>query len=234
MLKIEIRGTRRLAKDLELFAKRAVPFAVRDALNGSAFEARRIWGDEIRRTLTTRNTFTAGRALQVDKAMGFNVRGMESKVGSVAEYMGRQERGGVVRGRAGRRGIPGPSAAGQAPGGKRTKPVRRPNRLSAIHAARGKGKTRQQRNAVALAIARRRAKKYALLERPRGGMGLFLVGGGKRKIKTRLLWDVSRRSARVAPHPTLGPALRRLESKLPAMHRDALLKQLQRHRVLGY
>jgi hypothetical protein len=233
LLKIEFRGLKKLVGDLEVARKQAFPYAQRDAVNSAAFEARRIWGDEIRKTFTTRNTFTAGRALQVEKAKGLSR--VEARVGSTAEYMGRQESGGTVSGRSGHRAIPGPTAAGQAAGGKRTRPVRMTNRLRAIKAAKSaRGASRKQRNAAALAIAKRRGQKFAVLERPKGGKGIFQVGGSARKPKARLVWDVSRRSARVPPHPTLGPALVRLRPKLVGMYEEALVKQLKRHRALGY
>src|SRR5689334_14509169 len=102
MMRIDIKftGIERLASDLEKVAKKALPYAMRDAVNTSAFEAKRVWGDQIRRTFETRNTFTAGRAIQVDKARGSLSGGIEATVGSVAKYMRVQEHGGTVRGRA--------------------------------------------------------------------------------------------------------------------------------------
>lgn len=233
MLIIEKRGFDKLAKDLHTFAAKAMPYAMRDSVNAAAFEARRLWSDEIKRTFTTRNSFTAGRALEVEKARG--TKGpMVARLGSTADYMGRQETGGIVRGSSGHRPIPGPSAAGQAPGTKRTRIVRAGMRLRAIKASDAKGKTGKQRNAIALAMARRTGQKFAVLQRPGGGLGLFSVGGGKRKIRTRLIWDLSRRSARVPAHATLGPAIHAVQPRLQTMHEAALLKQLRFHKVLGY
>lgn len=235
MLKIEMVGAREMLAGLEKFRKSAVPYAARDTVNSLAFEGRRIWGDEIRRTMVTRNRFTAGPALQVDKARGTSLETMQAELGSIAEYMPRQEFGATVTGRAGHKGIPGPVAAGQAAGGRRTKPVRVGNRMSAIHAVRAaKGASRHQRNAIAMAIAKRTGRKYVVLERPGGGTGVFVLGGGKRKLTAKLVWDVSRRSVRIEPHPTLGPTLRRLEALAPRIQEQALMRQLQRHKILGY
>lgn len=235
MLKVEFRGADELLEDLRTFRLKAVPYAARDTVNSAAFAARRIWSEEIRKTFTTRNTFTAGAALRVDKASLGKVETIKAVVGSIADYMPRQEGGAVVTGRGQHKGIPGPAAAGQAPGAHRIRPIRNANRLSAIRAIHAaKGATRQQRNAVAIAMAKRRGTKYVLLERPKGGKGVFLIGGGKRKTTTRLVWDLSRRSVRIDPHPTLGPTLKRIEPMYPRLMEESLLKQLRFHKCCGY
>lgn len=236
MLKVELTGDwKKLQRDLEKFAKRAMPYAMRDAVNTAAFEARRVWGDEIRRTFTTRNTFTAGPALRVEKARSGTGRAIEARLGSIAEYMPRQEFGATVSGRRGHKGIPGPTAAGQAAGSVRTKPVRRGFRQGGIIAIKTTGgATRHQRNAIALARAKKAGSRFVVLERPRGGKGVFLLSGGKRRITTRLLWDVSRRSVRLSPKPTLEPTLKRIGERMDAIMTAAVLKQLRFHRIAGY
>ena len=235
MLKVQVTGAKEMLEDLRTFRKKAVPYAARDTVNSAAFETRRIWSDEIRRTMTTRNQFVANTALRVDKATLGKIETIQSKVGTIFEDMPRQEFGATVSGRSGHKGIPGPAAAGQAPGGRRFRPVRGANRLSAIRAFHdAKGATRQQRNAVAIAMAKRRGMKHVVLERPKGGKGVFAIGGGKRKTTTRLVWDVSRKSVRIEPHPTLGPALKRIEPQMPRLMEASLLKQLRFHKCCGY
>lgn len=230
MITVELKGADQYVKDLKTFAKKAIPYALKEALNGAAFEARRVWGDEIRNRLTTRNQYTARTALRVEKVKGFSPRNLYSKVGSIADYMAKQEHGGTTRGP-----IPGPAAAGQAPGGKRTKPVRVPNRLRALVAAKAtRGKSRAQRNAIALSIAQRKGQKHVVFERPKGGKGLFRITGSKRKVNMRLVWALGRGVSHVSQHPTLEPTLRRIGPKLDSLMSDALLKQLKFHRILGY
>jgi hypothetical protein len=239
----EIRGIKELVGDLRVARKQAIPHAVRDALNTAAFQGRKDWQGIIRRTFTNRNSFTA-RSVLVVKAKGTNLDRMEAVLGSVAPYMGDQESGATVRGRGSHKAIPGPVAAGQAPGGKRTRLVRSGSRLSDIKAIRGKGKGSKQRNAIALAMAVRARKKHVLLRRPGGGQGLFTVSGGRRtwtgkafktkSLKLRLLWDVSRRSVRVPPSHTLQRTLDGLAPRLPSMYLASVLQQLRRHKILGY
>lgn len=227
MLKVHYRNLDRALRDLEKFKRTAVPYAARDGLNGAAFEARRVWGDTINRTFTTRNQYTARTSIRVDKAKGRRVDSMQAVVGSLAEYMGQQEQGFTTSGP-----IPGPGAAGQRAGGIRTKPVRVP--VGAIDATRGRAPTRRQRTAIALAIARRRGKKHVLLERPQGGKALFRLQGGKRRINLKLMWVVDRGGSKVKPHPTLGPTMRVMADRVPEHMQRAVVKQLKFHRIWNY
>jgi hypothetical protein len=234
MLTVEFRGVKELVRDLRVARERALPYAVKTAVNSAAFEARTIWQGEIRRSFTTRNRYTE-RSILVERARGLDAKRMVAVVGSVAPYMGDQETGAVIRGKGKHKAIPGPAAAGLPAGAKRTRMVRAPNKLSAIKVAKVRGSTVQQRWAIALGQARRTGRKFVLLERPKGGKALFRVGGGKRRKATlRLLWDVSRSSVRVPPEPTLQRTLKALEPKLPHMYQAALLEQFRRHKLLGF
>src|SRR6185503_17958101 len=174
--------TKKVVKDLKTFREKAVPYAVRNALNRSAYAARGAWQEEIRNSFTLRNKYTE-RAVRYEKATGKDVAGMIAKVGSVADYMDEQEHGASIHANAKHKAIPGPVAAGQTPGGKRTKLVRAGNKLAALHALRAPGNTRKQRNAVALAMSRRAGRDVALLERPKGGKGLFRLMGGRKRLQ---------------------------------------------------
>jgi hypothetical protein len=237
MVTVDTREFRKLEKDLRTFASKAIPHAVRNSLSTSAFQARAEWQDQIKRSFTLRNKFTE-RSIRVEKATGFEVRRMVSVVGSVAPYMERQEFGGIEHANRGIKAIPGPSAAGQAPGTKRTRLVRATARLGRINVKRGAlrrtGGSPKQRNLVALLQARRAGRKHALLERKNGGRGLFLITGTKRKIRTRLLYDVSKSQVTVPAEPTLQRTLKAIEPKLERIHKDAFLFQLRKHRILGY
>lgn len=220
-------------RDLRTFRSSAIPFAVRNALNRSAFLAREVWQEQIRASFTLRNKYTE-RSILVERAQGRDASAMEARVGSIAAFMGDQEHGATVRGRSGNKGIPGPVAAGLPPGSDRTKLVRGSNKLGALHAIKGHGRSRKQRNAVAMAMARRRGERVVLLERPAGGKGLFKLVGGRRKPQVRLLWDFSRRSVHVQPEPTLQRTLKAIQPRMELIHRNAFVEQLERHKILGY
>lgn len=236
LLEIEFRGADRLLKDLRIAREKALPYAARDALNSAAFAAQAEWRDTVAREFTLRNTFTV-RSIRVDKAQGTSLRDMQAVVGSTAPYMADQEEGAIVSGRGKRKAIPGPGAAGQAAGGKRTKLVRARYKLSAISVAAppGGGYGRRRRNAIAIAVALQRGQRFALLNRSKGnGRALFELTPRRTRVRVKLLWDVSRSSVRVSPTPTLSMSLQRVSPKLPLMCREALLRQLKRHRLLGY
>lgn len=235
-IEVKLQGLEKFQRDLETYRKRAIPYAARDGLNGCAFALMREWRREVKSTFTLRNQYTE-RSIRVERAQGLNLRTMVAITGSVAPYMGDQEQGAVIRGKGKHKAIPGPAAAGQAPGGKRTRTVRAINRLSAIHVlhvnATRYGRRRQ--NAVAIAVALRKGQRHVLLNRRRGGgRGLFSVWGTRRGVRTRLLWDVSRASVRVDPHPTLQRSLDRSRAVFTGILSNAYLAQLRRHKVLGY
>jgi len=237
-LTIRWNGLEKLLRDLRKGKETAVPYAIKTALNSQAYEAQRLWRGEIRQQFTTRNQFTE-RSVMVVRAAGTG-EAIQASVGSTAPYMGFQEEGGVSKGRAGLKGIPGPSAAGQAPGSRRTRLVRSGNRLGAISVAHPQLKgSKKQRNAIAIAMAVKQGKKVALLERARGGKALFSIAwSGRhragRAIKFRLLWDFSHSGAHVPPHATLQRALTALGPKVPSMMQAAVIDQFRRHHLFGY
>ena len=228
-LDVDLRDFRRLESDLRTLATRAVPFAARQALNASAFEARKIWQAEIEETFTTRNKYTA-QSIRVEKARSLHIRTMSASVGSIADYMRTQEFGGSES-----KSIPTEVAAGQAMGSSpRTKTVRGPNMLSAIRLTdRARTGDRKVRNRIAIRRAVKAGNKVVLLELEKGP-GLFRIMGGRRNMSLRMLYDLRRGPHTIPPHPTLGPTLKRLELKLEAIHMAAILEQLKRNRVFGY
>lgn len=235
-ISVDLRDFDKAVAMLDRAKRSAFPFAMRNALNDGAFQLKREWGQEIREKFTTRTPWTSTRAIEIEKAKGVDVSRMEAVVGHVAPFMALQERGGIVRGGRKHRPIPGPSAAGQSPGSTRTKLIRAPNKLRALKASSAPktGQSRKQRNAVAIAIARRKGQKAAVLERPSGGRAIFGLSGGARRVRTRLLWDLSRGSARVPPHETLGPSLVRINRGMLGIYHRAILDQLRRHRLFGF
>lgn len=217
--------------------QRAYPYAIRNALNGCAFEHRKAWQMEIRSTFTNRNQFTQ-RSIRVEKATGLDIKTMKAVTGSVAPYIGDQEEGGTVRGRGKHKAIPTPLAGGGKPGGtKRPRLVAGRYKLSSVTVAskplQKYGKRRQ--NAVALAIAIRKGERFALLNRTKGkGRGIFEVKGLKRKAKVRMIWNVSQGSVKVKPEPTMRRAVLRSKNAFERVTHDAIVAQLKRNRVFGY
>ncbi len=234
-LVVDTTQIRKLVRDLETFASKALPFAVRESLNRSALAAKNVWGEEIRRTLIVRNAWTLG-SLRVQRVSGgLDPRRMVSVVGSLAPYMRTQELGGTKR-KHGKHGVAIPTkvASGEGRGGgPRQRLVRAPNRLGAIQLQARTGTSRKQRNAVAIRKAVKGGRRFVFLELEKT-QGLFRLSGGKRNPKLDLLWETKRAAVAIPPHRTLGPALERLQPHLPAIHLGALREQAARHRILGY
>jgi hypothetical protein len=232
----------KLHRELEKFKKTALPYAQRQALNDCAFELRKEWQVQIRRAFTIRSPFTE-RSIRVEKATGLDTRSMKAVTGSVALFMGDQEEGATIHGKAKHKAIPGPAAGGQAPGsGVRTGLIRARYRVGAItvgHPSLAKFGRRRQ-NAVVMAIAIRKSERFALLNRTKGGKGLFEVRGLKRGGrehgggKTKLIWDLSKSSVKVKPTPTMHHAAYVCAPRFQRLTEGALLAQLKRHKVMGY
>ena len=228
MITVELKGDKRMVADLAKMRAKAIPYAIKNVLNTAAFETRVIWQREIKSAFVNRNTFTE-RSVRVEQA---STTKLVSKTGSVADYMDEQEEGGTVKGRGAHKLIPQAAAAGQAPGGKRTKLVRGRFYIGAIQAEHPRTSgSRRQRNAIAIAVALKTGKNVALLTRRNGAKALFLVRGGKRSLKMRMLWDVSRRSVHVKPEPTLERSLAQVKPKIEHMMAASLTQQMQRFSI---
>ena len=229
MITVELKGDKRMLADLAKMRAKAIPFAIKNALNTAAFETRSIWQREIKSTFTNRNTYTE-RSVRVEQATPTK---LVAKTGSIADYMDEQEEGGVIRGKSGHiKAIPTAAAAGQG-AGARTKLVRPRFYLGGIQVTKTPGHGgRRQQNAIAIAVARKQGKRIVMLLGPKGAKGLYLMGAGtKRKLKTRLLWNMSRGSVRVKPEPTLERALAQVKPKLEHMMATSLTQQMQRFSI---
>lgn len=235
-IRVDLRDFKRLSDDLEKMAKRAIPYAIRDTLNGSAFALQKGWRGEVKRTFTLRNRYTE-QSIRVDKAQGTSIAGMKAVTGTIAPFMPDQEEGGTVRGRGAHKAIPSAAAAGGALGAKRKSVVRSGFRLSSIQVTQRPlpkyGRRRQ--NAVAMAIAIRKGERFALLNRIKSkGRAIFEVKGGKRSGRARLIWDVSRGSVKVPREPTLQRSIALSSRVFEKVQYEAMLTQLRRNKVMGY
>lgn len=239
----DLRQLRKLQKDLEKFAHKAMPFAVKNGLNDIAFAARKEWAEnQLPKAFTLRNTWTA-RGLRVDKATGRSIATMQSAVGSIRDYMLEREEGSTQTKR-GKHGvaIPMTGASGQPKRAKRTKPVRPANYLQALQVARTTTGTRKRRNVVGMmqAIKSGGVAYLEMRKATKGGgqgglrKGLFRVSGGKRKPKLRLLYDLTKSVVRTKPIPTLEETLKAMAPRYVRIQMSALVAELQRHKVKGY
>lgn len=221
-----------MQRSLETMSKRSVPFAVRDTLNGLAFEARRRWGLEMQRELTLRNRYTQRMAL-VDKATSLRISTMQARLGHPEEYMRQLEQGGRERAAKQRRPIPTEVAAGQAQGslsGGRKRAVRRPNiitRLGALKGGKRSGLGRKAQNAHAIRHAIKSGKRLALLDLGKR-QGIYRVAGSYKRARIRKLYDLTKRSTPIPKRPTLQRALAKAYVLAPHIAHRALVRQFER------
>lgn len=237
-LDVDASDIKRLARDLNTFAKKSAPYAMRYTLNDMVFDARGEWSGEMRSSMTLRNTYTQ-RSLRARKASGTKLETMSSEVGSPLAYLNEQEKGSTQTAH-GKHGVPIPtsSAAGQGLRSKRTRSVRQANYQSAIRLdQRGVGgassrRGRQQRNAVAIAIAQRRGGKFVFLDLGKR-KGIFKLTDSKR-TPVRMVYSLSKRSIKTKPNAMLARTLSAVTPRGPGFLAARIVQQLRYSRILHY
>ncbi|HET9954161.1 MAG TPA: hypothetical protein VFQ61_06640 [Polyangiaceae bacterium] len=233
MISVDLKDVEKLERDLQLFARKSLPYAASSAANNMAFTARKTWVSEIESTMVLRNRYTLN-SLRVEKASPRGtVESIQAVLGSLAPYMAEQESGAAHQ-IGNRTAIPTSAAAGQQGAKPRTKPVRAPNRLKAIALApRSHKGPRKQRNAISMRLALAQGKRFVFLELAKG-RGLFRITGAKRKPKVQMVWDFSRGSRPIPKNPTLGRTVSSIQGQGLTFYHEALIEQAKRARVLGY
>lgn len=234
-LDVDASDIKRLARDLNTFAKKSAPYAMRYTLNDMAFDARGEWSGDMRSSMTLRNTYTQ-RSLGVRKTTGARIETMQSEVGSRAEGVLRQEKG-VTQTAHGKHGVPVPTttAAGQGLQGRRTRAVRRANYQTAIRLdqrSMGQASSRQ-RNAVAIAIAQRKGNKFVFLDMGRR-KGIFKLSSGSKRATVRMVYDLAHRAPRTKPNPMLARTLSSVTPRGPGFLAARIVQQLRYSRILHY
>ncbi len=227
---VDTRQLERLGNRLHRLAKKGVPHAMKNAVNKSAFAGRDAWQNKMRDEFVLRNRYTE-RSLRVEKARGLNPRHARGILGSTADYMADQEFGASITG-GGKHGHPIPTSysAGQMGAQPRTKLPRRPNALQRIKLSdRHKRGSRRQQVAATVAIAAKHNQRFVFLDLART-KGIFRLIGGKKK-RLRMVHDLTHRTVRIRPTPTLGPMLREIEPRLVRIHEREVIAQLKFHKV---
>jgi len=242
---VDTRQIERYERDLDLFAKRALPHAAKAATNDNAFDARRIWQEQIRETLITRNTYTE-RSIKVEKAKGLRLATMRAVVGAEASYMDELEFGGSKTSK-GKEGVPltttvasgegqGVQPRRQLGGGKRGR-----GKLALRNIRLGKEniRARSKRQAIFIKsiLAVDSGRKTVFIDNGRK-QAIFKITGGKKKqggkrtkLRMRMLYDLSKRFYTIPKHPTLEPTLKKVEAIMPANYLKALKFQVKRHNL---
>jgi hypothetical protein len=251
---VDTRELERMEKDIKIFAKRALPFATKQALNDTAWNARAEMQHEIGRKMTERNKWTRN-SVRVVQARTLDIRKQSSEFGSIEEYMIKQEFGGFDRTK-GKHGVAIPTgySAGQEGSRPRTRLPRKPNKVQNIRLTRARTRLPRKPNKVQnirLTRARVRASnrkmlnmllvkeaaekklRYVFMDLGRR-KGFFRILGTKKKPKVKMVADVSHKLVRIKPTPTMEPAAMKARRRMPEHYREAMIFQLRRQKVWGY
>lgn len=228
-----MRNIDQLEGTLRRLYEHAVPHAERQARNNLAFDMRASWQARMSNAFTLRNTFTK-RSVLVEKATRHDPVAF---VGSIAEFMPRQEFGAVDR-KTGRHGLAIPTDAARY-GGSPDRPITVGNRLSKVKLPAGRkagvaARNRRQRNilAVEAAASAGSGSRFAFLETA-DGKGIYRVTGrltkkrGRRGLKVRKVYDLSRDSVNIPKTPLLAQGLDRAYRRAPALYEKALLRAIE-------
>ena len=233
MLTINDDKIKQYEKDLGLFVDEAFPFATKATINKAAFEARTEWQGNIREKMVSRNKFTVN-SIRVDVSRTLDVSRQAATVGSIAPYMDDQEFGGT-KAKQGKQGVSIPTSvsSGEGEGAQPRKRLPRvPNRMANIRLSRNKPRARSKKQGNFLRIqgAIKSGRKFIFLELQRHP-GIYKVTGGKRNPKIKLMHDMSKTSVSIPRNPTLAPAVRTVEERIPQYYKEALEFQLKRRRI---
>jgi len=228
MITVDMAQAKKLEKILGQVRDRSVPFAQRNALNDTAFEARKQSVAGVRSDFVNRNTWTE-RSIRVERA---RTHRDSAVLGSTEGYMAKQEFGGK-----GKAYVPTPAAAGESNTARvRRRPVRQTNWINRIKVAKrryqglkGRGMTQAQANIIALSDAKARGIKHVIMHKGRGRLGLYQVMGTKRKPRSRLLYSLRPGAVTIKPKPWLIPVALQVQQKLgPNFYFSRLRQELRR------
>lgn len=226
------KGLRRYRRDLNAFAKTAVPFATRAAINTTAFQGAREAKKIVGQRMILRNRWTQ-RSIGVQKARQKETKKQRAFVGSTEAYMLDQEFGTTKRG-GGKHGveIPTRSASGEGRGSApRRRLPRAKNKARSIRLRRSRrGASRKQRNFIAVREAATSGRKFVFLDLQRAE-GIYKIMGGKRNPKPELIVDLSHKTVRIPPTPWLKPAMDRVRPRMAGIWKKELRNQLIRRRL---
>ena len=230
-------------RQLQTFAKKALPFATRQTLNSAAFAAQKTGRENVRNQMVTRNRFSV-QSIQVDKARGLNIRSQEAITGSIADYMRVQEFGGI-KAKEGKEGvsIPTSASAGQPENSQpRYKLPRADNKLASIQLKKNrkrKPKNKKQETLFKIQDAVITGDRYIFLELGRrkgifrvvGGSARGMKRGGPKGAKLRMMHDLTNETVVVPRNPWLQPAQMSAIKKIPEFYEKALTFQIKKHNL---
>ena len=230
-IKVDMREIVELEKDLGVFARKAMPFATRQTLTGTAFKAREHAQNEIQSRFQIRSRTYLPKSVAVTQARGLDVSRQFAAVGSIRD-VGLKLESGETQDRA---SVPTPYSSGESRGARpRKRAVRRPNRWNRVRPARQRGSGPQARiRTIKAAASRPASQRFAVIDTRRGRALVKLVGG-KRNSRVEVVQGLPTSPVRTPAQPWLKPAVLKAQKDSPAIYLKAMQYQARRHRLFGY
>lgn len=230
MIDFNDRHVKDFTRDLTAISRRSIPFAVRQALNDTAFGARSVAQDVIGTKFIIKNRWTKG-SIFVNRATGLDVSNMTAEMGSAMRYMAKQEYGGVKRARGRFKGVPIPTSysAGQGRQKPRTKPPRPTNRASRIKftsVKQNRPGTKKSTQAVIREAAAKGAR-YIYLDTGRR-KGIYKRLGGKRNPRVEMIVSLTKRAVRIPATRWLAPTIDMVLPTMTNFYIRALQREIDR------
>ena len=226
MINIDFSDVAALENKLKRLQAASIPFAIGFTVNEAAFQTRKLYVAATQEKLILRNKWTE-RNIRVEKG---SPRKPISRVGSLLEYMEKQEFGGTEV-KKGKEGVPIPTSyAARLPENQRprTKRVTAPHRLSRIQLRRvSVAANRRRQNAIAISQAARSGNKMVFLDLG-NKKGIFRIVGGVRKPRIKMLWDLTEQSVTIPKTPLLKPSVDIVQQQIPSIYFNQLEKQIDR------
>jgi hypothetical protein len=231
MIGFDDKGLKKFNQRLQIASKRAMPFAVKSAIDGLAFEARREWQNEIDEKFVQRNKFTRS-SIRVEKSSGLDVEKMNSKVGSIAKYMDEQELGGIKKAK-GKHGVVIATSYSSGEGENATVRRKLPRAMNTMKRIQLKNRkagalSRVQRNVIAVNQAIKNNDKYVFIDTGRKKFIARVVKKGRKGASIKMVHDMTKKTVKIKKNPTMKPAVARAERKLPQLYKKSLQFQLKR------
>lgn len=240
-------GIEELERELRVFTRTALPYAVKHALSATAFDAMRRGRANVGSSMTLRNKWTEGsvRALPVRTN---KIDAMVSRMGSAEDYMRVQETGGIER-TTGRYGLPIPTgySAGQEGRQPRTKLPRKANQMRNIRLQTKwatAGSTDRQRLVRVVQEAVATGKRFVFLRLARGDggghkSGIFRVIGGRKNTrrgwpsgaKIKMIHNLEHKTVRIPKNVWNETAAILAAEDQDEHYRKALIFQIERNRL---
>lgn len=176
----------KFASILSSYSKKNYAFATRATINEMGFQLQKLSRSGLHERMILRNKWTES-SIRRDKARTLKIADQKTEVGSILNYMERQEKGGIAVSQK-KHGIPIPTKFSSAEEGqeKRKRIPIASNRLKAIqlrHSSElSKFKTRKQKNIVAVKLAIQHNNRFVYLETEKR-KGIYRITRGRSRVK---------------------------------------------------